>query len=50
MAVTRTDPFIPASDPRFVWTTGADVQKTWRQYGWTPPSETRPPAPQETRQ
>lgn len=34
-------PTIPASDPRFVWTTGADVQATWRRFGWTPPSENR---------
>ena len=54
MAVTRTDPNIPASDPRFIWTTGADVQQTWRRYGWAPPTETRPPVnepkPQETQQ
>ncbi len=25
----------------FVYTGGADVQKTWRKYGWTPPSEYR---------
>lgn len=35
----RTDPTIPADDPRFVWTTGADVQATWRRFGWVPPSE-----------
>lgn len=28
-------------DSKFVWTTGADVQKIWRKYGWTPPSEYR---------
>lgn len=47
MAAARTDPYIPASDPRFVWTTGADVQQTWRRYGWTPPSENRSPVFQE---
>lgn len=25
----------------FVYQTGADVQKTWRKYGWTPPTEYR---------
>lgn len=25
----------------FVYQTGADVQKTWRKYGWVPPSEHR---------
>ncbi len=29
------------SNSKFVWTTGADVQKIWRKYGWTPPSEYR---------
>lgn len=28
-------------DPDFRWTRGADVQKTWRKYGWVPPSETK---------
>lgn len=37
----RTEPSIPASDPRFVWTTGADVQAVWRRHGWVPPSESR---------
>ena len=37
-----TMPTVPASDPRFKWTTGADVQATWRRFGWTPPSEGRP--------
>lgn len=35
----RTEPTIPADDPRFVWTAGADVQATWRRFGWVPPSE-----------
>ena len=26
---------------RFVYQGGADVQKTWRKYGWTPPTEYR---------
>lgn len=25
----------------FVYQAGADVQKTWRKYGWVPPSEYR---------
>lgn len=38
----RTEPSIPASDPRFKWTTGADVQATWRRLtSWTPPSANR---------
>lgn len=28
-------------DPEFRWTRGADVQKTWRKYGWVPPTETK---------
>lgn len=28
-------------DPEFRWVRGADVQKTWRKYGWVPPSETK---------
>ena len=32
----RVDPYIPAGHPDFRWTTGADVQATWRRYGWTP--------------
>ena len=25
----------------FRWTAGSDVQKVWRKYGWTPPTEYR---------
>jgi hypothetical protein len=35
----RTEPSIPADDPRYVWTTGADVQATWKRFGWTPIGE-----------
>lgn len=28
-------------DSKFVYQSGADVQKTWRKFGWTPPSEYR---------
>lgn len=34
-----TMPIIPVDDPRFVWTKEADVQATWRRYGWVPLSE-----------
>lgn len=34
-----TLPSIPADDPRFIWTRGADVQATWKRFGWVPPSE-----------
>lgn len=40
-AARLTLPTIPASDPRFKWTAGADVQATWRRFGWTPPSASR---------
>lgn len=43
----RTDPWIPAGHKNFKWTTGADVQATWRKYGWTPPSEGKPAPPPE---
>lgn len=29
------------TDSTFVYQTGADVQRTWRKFGWTPPSEYR---------
>ena len=41
----RTDPWVPVGHPDFKWTVGANVQATWRRYGWVPPSETRPPLP-----
>lgn len=33
--------FIADQKSKFVWTTGSDVQKVWRKYGWRPPSEYR---------
>jgi hypothetical protein len=38
-------PSVPIDD--FEWTSGADVQATWRKWGWTPPSEALPPPPPE---
>lgn len=38
----KTLPWVPVGHPDFVWTTGADVQKTWRRYGWVAPSEGKP--------
>lgn len=28
-------------DPSFVYMKGSDVQRTWKRYGWTPPTEYR---------
>ena len=39
----KTLPWIPVGHPEFKWTSGADVQATWRKYGWTPPSAGREP-------
>lgn len=45
MNAKRTDPWVPVGHPDFKWTSGADVQATWRKYGWTPPSEKMTPPP-----
>lgn len=37
----RTDPLVPVGHPDYHWTNGADVQATWRKYGWVPPTELR---------
>lgn len=42
MSAKRTDPWVPVGHPDYIWTSGADVQRTWRKYGWVPPSEGRP--------
>ena len=34
----KTLPWIPVGHPDYKWTSGADVQATWRKYGWTAPS------------
>jgi hypothetical protein len=47
MNAKRTEPSVPITDKRFVPTRGADVQATWRRFGWTPPSTTMPPPPPE---
>ncbi len=39
----KTMPWIPVGHPKFQWTSGADVQATWRKYGWAPPSEKMTP-------
>lgn len=35
----RTEPTVPVTSPDFKHTRGADVQATWRRYGWVPPTE-----------
>ena len=40
----KREPKVPAyllTDPEFVWIPAAqtDVQRTWRKFGWVPPSE-----------
>lgn len=32
----RVEPIVPAGHPEFRWTPGADVQATWRRFGWQP--------------
>jgi hypothetical protein len=49
MKARRSDPWIPVGHPDFKWTSHADVQALWRKYGWTPPSEKRPPLPPEAK-
>jgi hypothetical protein len=39
---TKVDPSIHTFDKRFKPTRGADVQATWRRFGWAPPSEHKP--------
>ena len=39
----RSDPWIPVGHPDYKWTSGADVQATWRKHGWVPPSEGKAP-------
>lgn len=34
----KTMPWIPVGHPEYKWTSGADVQATWRKYGWVAPS------------
>lgn len=41
----KTMPLVPVGHADFKWTSGADVQSTWRKYGWTPPSESITPPP-----
>jgi hypothetical protein len=38
---TKESSFIADQKSRFVWTSGSDVQLTWRKHGWLPPSEYR---------
>lgn len=45
----RVTPSIPAGHPKFKWTPGADVQATWRRFGWVPPSAGRPQFVEPTR-
>lgn len=37
MTAKITYPTIPVDHPAYKWTSGADVQATWRRFGWTPP-------------
>jgi len=37
----KVAPMATDTNSTFVYQSGADVQKTWRKYGWTPPTEYR---------
>jgi peptidyl-tRNA hydrolase len=39
--VEKPAPMALDKDSTFVYQSGSDVQKTWRKYGWTPPTEYR---------
>ena len=39
--IDRQAPMAIDINSTFVYQTGADVQRTWRKYGWTPPTEYR---------
>jgi hypothetical protein len=43
----KTVPWVPVGHPDYKWAQGADVQATWRKYGWTPPSEQPATPPSE---
>lgn len=44
---TRVEPTTHVTNPDFKYQRGADVQATWRRFGWTPPSATMTPPPPE---
>jgi hypothetical protein len=44
---TRVEPTTRVTDIKFSYQRGADVQATWRKFGWTPPSEKMTPPPPE---
>lgn len=39
---TRVEPSVHVTDRNFSYQRGADVQSTWRRFGWVPPSEYKP--------
>jgi hypothetical protein len=41
----KTIPWVPVGHPDFKWSSGSDVQATWRKYGWVAPSEKMVPPP-----
>lgn len=48
---SRVLPSVPASDPKFEWTTGADVQATWmRLTDWRPIYTNQPPKYEEKKE
>lgn len=42
MKQTRVEPSVRVTDNNFNYKRGADVQATWRRFGWVPPSEYKP--------
>jgi hypothetical protein len=36
-----TQELLASKQSNFVWTSGSDVQKVWKRYGWKPPTEYR---------
>lgn len=42
-----TRPWVHVEHKSYAWTSGSNVQETWKKYGWVPPSLSMDPPPPE---